>query len=159
MFTWQWNFVEVLHRIQITLGIARLISLVEMWNVFKKIRVCKQVSKTFPTKDKTCEIYYLHEVWIWSGARVKQATREQNWMHLKDSDDADLCMLIFFWTLPIVLVFKIRRFGDWICLLPQVNRTPTLILFTWRWRQIQSPKRRALKARTIDVQKINIYKT
>jgi hypothetical protein len=42
-------------------------------------------------------------------------------MHLKDCDDCDLCMLIF-WTLSIVLVFKTRRFGDWICLHPQVNK-------------------------------------
>jgi hypothetical protein len=35
--------------------------------------------------------------------------------------------------------------------------TPALILFTWGWRQIQSPKRRVLKTRTMDnVQKINI---
>jgi hypothetical protein len=54
-----------------------------------------------------------------------------NIMHLKDSDDGDLCMLIF-WTLSIVLIFKTRRFRDWICLRPQVNKItggggPTLL--------------------------------
>jgi hypothetical protein len=42
-------------------------------------------------------------------------------VHLKDSDDGDLYMLLF-WTLPIVLVIKTRRFRDWICLRPQVNK-------------------------------------
>jgi hypothetical protein len=27
-----------------------------------------------------------------------------------------------FWTLFIVLIFKTRRFGDWLCLRPQVNK-------------------------------------
>jgi hypothetical protein len=47
----------------------------------------------------------------------------RNDLHLKYSDDGELqwCMLIF-WTLSIVLVFKIRRFRDWISLRPQVNK-------------------------------------
>jgi hypothetical protein len=53
------------------------------------------------------------------------------WMlQLKDSDDGDLYMLIF-WTLYIILTFKTRRFRDWICLYPQVNKIRREVLLCW----------------------------
>jgi hypothetical protein len=42
-------------------------------------------------------------------------------IHLKDSDDGDLYMLIFL-ALSIILVFKTRRFKYWICLRPQMKK-------------------------------------
>jgi hypothetical protein len=51
-------------------------------------------------------------------------------MHLKDSNDNDLYMLIF-WTLSIGLVFKTRRFIDWVCLRPQMNKTREGVLLAF----------------------------